>query len=99
MDHTNLNELSAPTRRLAAACLLSAYRDAWKPLLAGNEKSERRLVIERTRKWFASHSQREWSFEWLCLVLDLEPTAIRQQVLTEWRQFKLTSHQTQQKED
>lgn len=94
MDREIDSNLSFDARRIVAACLLNAYRDAWKPVLNGREKHTREVVIQTTREWFISKSQQSWSFEWLCAVLDLEPTIIRQQVLTEWRRFKLTSQQS-----
>jgi len=83
-SHERFNEAdliaSAPERRLIAAIVLNAIKDAAGfPTMSGDgDRHIRRQIIEEAREWlFTSQAMTPMSFLWSCEVLGLDPSLVR----------------------
>lgn len=62
-----------PERRLCAAILLQAWKDA-KP----HKVKKHSWDMRDARIYIASRSTEPFAFEWICQVLDINPSAVRE---------------------
>jgi len=72
----------SPYRRLLAAILLRAWEDALPPPRRKSParrdvRMRREKVCREARAYFRSQDSRPWSYEWICLVLDIDPDPMR----------------------
>lgn len=72
----------SPCRRLLAAILLRAWKDALPPPRRKSPaRRDVRMRLEKVRRearaYFRSRDLRPWSYEWICLHLDVDPCMMR----------------------